>query len=181
MESEKGKEILAELGSDKRALVPGCGKGYDVAYLAENGFQAWGMDLSPTAVEEAQKFWASADESVKAKMSFRQGDYFNFEIPEGRFDVMYDYTFFCAFPPSMREAYGKRVREIVRIGGYFVGLVYPIDGGRTGGPPYSVSVEALSESIHGASEWTKVVEFVPKVSTESHVNRERFVVWKRIA
>jgi hypothetical protein len=31
-----------------RALVPGCGVGHDVAMLARNGLEAYGLDIAPT-------------------------------------------------------------------------------------------------------------------------------------
>ena len=39
-------------------LVPGCGRGYDVLLFSSYGFNAVGLDISPAAAEEAQKFKA---------------------------------------------------------------------------------------------------------------------------
>src|SRR5271155_5551135 len=36
-----------------RALVPGCGRGHEVALAVENGLDATGLDIAPTAVAEA--------------------------------------------------------------------------------------------------------------------------------
>lgn len=38
-----------------RALVPGCGRGYDVELLARRGLNAVGADISPTAVSKAKE------------------------------------------------------------------------------------------------------------------------------
>ncbi|KAL3469147.1 S-adenosyl-L-methionine-dependent methyltransferase [Aspergillus californicus] len=40
----------------KRALVPGCGLGYDVLSLALHGFDAYGLEISSTAVSEAKEY-----------------------------------------------------------------------------------------------------------------------------
>lgn len=38
----------------KRALVPGCGRGYDVLLLARMGFDAVGLEVSERAIEEGR-------------------------------------------------------------------------------------------------------------------------------
>src|SRR5258706_7537216 len=38
-----------------RALVPGCGRGHEVALAVEHGLDATGLDIAPTAVAEAGK------------------------------------------------------------------------------------------------------------------------------
>ena len=40
-------------GSGKRALVVGCGLGYDAEYLAGLGYAVTGFDVAPTAIERA--------------------------------------------------------------------------------------------------------------------------------
>lgn len=37
-------------------LVPGCGRGYDVGLFGQFGYDAIGVDLSPTAVERATQY-----------------------------------------------------------------------------------------------------------------------------
>ena len=50
---------------------------------------------------------------------FKALDFFNFELPQDgeKFTIGYDYTFFCALPPKMREDWGKRYAEIIKPGG----------------------------------------------------------------
>lgn len=38
-----------------KALVPGCGKGYDVLLLSAFGYDATGLEISSKALEEARK------------------------------------------------------------------------------------------------------------------------------
>ncbi len=42
--------------------------------------------------------------------------------------------------------------EIIRPGGYLVALVFPIDGPRTTGPPFSISVELEQGSLDNAAD-----------------------------
>lgn len=104
---------LREDGSRKRALVPGCGKGYDVHLLAAHGYDAYGLEVG-NAIEAARKFAEEAQEREeyrakddnlgKGKVGFVQGDFFRREWEEGisggsskGFDVIYDYTVSSSF------------------------------------------------------------------------------------
>lgn len=49
---ERTKHLLPKEG---KAVVPGCGRGQDVEYLARRGFTCTGVDISQTAVERANE------------------------------------------------------------------------------------------------------------------------------
>ena len=91
----------------KRALVPGCGRGYDVLLLASFGYDAYGLEISETAVKRCEeekakngKNYDTQDETVGVgTVKFVQGDFFKDEWlkildlkGESRFDLVYDYT-----------------------------------------------------------------------------------------
>jgi len=89
----------------KRVLVPGCGKGYDILLLASFGYDAFGLEVSETAVKrcyEEQKIhggeYPVRDETAGAgAVVFILGDFFatdwmrNFG-DDGKVDMIYDYT-----------------------------------------------------------------------------------------
>lgn len=89
----------------KTALVPGCGRGYDVLLLASFGYDAYGLEVSETAVKrciEERKTngdkYPVNDVSIGAgKATFLVGDFFvsdwmkNVE-GDGKVDLIYDYT-----------------------------------------------------------------------------------------
>jgi len=181
MESDDGRCFRSTLSAGSRALVPGCGKGYDAAYFATLGYDTLGQDLSPLAIEKAREWATSAGTPPQAlaRLSFKVQDFFKFDIPDQGFELVYDYTFFVALPPSLREAWGARMRELVKPGGILITLVYPIDGPRPGGPPYSVDVDMVKEALGSESEWKRTTDVVPKVVSEGHEGRERLVVWER--
>ena len=90
--------------SRKKALVPGCGRGYDVLLLASFGYDAYGLEVSETAVkrclEEQQtngKSYQVRNESLGAgKAAFIYGDFFADDLTAKleiqKFDLIYDYT-----------------------------------------------------------------------------------------
>ena len=111
-----GSPLLAEGDTKrrKRALVPGCGRGYDVLLLASFGYDAVGLEISANAVQSCEEEkrangtkYAVRDESVGAGESrFIVGDFFadewlrEVEGP-GKFELIYDYTVHTPTPPIM--------------------------------------------------------------------------------
>lgn len=99
-------------GRRPRALVPGCGKGYDVLLLASWGYDAVGVEAAATAVKAAHaesKGWedkpeyAVKDEAKgRGSARFVFGDFFEKDwekealgedgSKEGQWDLIYDYT-----------------------------------------------------------------------------------------
>ncbi|GAA6061617.1 hypothetical protein JCM10212_000959 [Sporobolomyces blumeae] len=162
-------------GGKGKALVAGCGRGYDAIYFASKGFDAVGMDLSPTAVERAKEHHASLS-GAPQNVTFQAADFFSFDLATP-FSLAYDFTFFCALPPSMRQRWGDRYAEVVRQDGVLITLEYPLDGDRQGGPPYSVSEQAYDEVL--SPNFAKIYEAVPTKQTQGHEGREKIAVWKR--
>ncbi|KAK4187676.1 S-adenosyl-L-methionine-dependent methyltransferase [Podospora australis] len=163
LESASASEILpaAKHGRPLKVLVPGCGKGYDVAMLALHGFNVYGLDISETGVETARKY-AAAELSSPAEHNFSSPDFprdkrgavtfiaGNFfsrdwetkccadveDAFEG-FDVIYDYTFLCALLPSMRKDWARRMGELVAPHGVLICLEFPLYKGLDlPGPPW---------------------------------------------
>ncbi|KAG6915137.1 hypothetical protein DXG01_013101 [Tephrocybe rancida] len=159
------------------ALVPGCGSGYDAIYIASAlHLKTLGMDISETALSKANSILASTNVPGPGEVSFAAGDFFALKS-DGKFGVIYDYTFFVAIPPTRRAEWGKQMASLIKAGGYLITLVYPIDPPTELGPPFFVRVEHYEDVLQGA--FTKVFDKVPTTSSAKHVGKERIVVWKR--
>jgi len=90
----------------KKALVAGCGRGYDVLLLSAFGYDAYGLDFSATALEEARKVenelggkgvYETREGRVRESVTWIVGDFFKDGWLEGVvgekvFDLIYDYT-----------------------------------------------------------------------------------------
>ncbi|KAB8342897.1 hypothetical protein FH972_022494 [Carpinus fangiana] len=96
---------MHSLGRRKRALVPGCGKGYDVLLLASFGYDAFGLEVSERALEACKETVQKASdtrptnsEHGKGSFNFVSGDFFKDGWVEKAgaandgFDLIYDYT-----------------------------------------------------------------------------------------
>ncbi|KAK4556570.1 hypothetical protein LTR86_006141 [Recurvomyces mirabilis] len=156
-----GAAVDKNTKSRKRVLVPGCGKGYDVLLFASQGYDAFGLDVAPEAVERAnvllkdpkltEKYPSSSNDRGDTKVFL--GDFFKDDFlaqtgGKGAFDVIYDYTFLCALPPSLRPSWAKRMGELLAPSGHFVCLEFPLGKEpKTGGPPHGLSPELYEQLL----------------------------------
>ncbi|EFQ97922.1 hypothetical protein MGYG_00959 [Nannizzia gypsea CBS 118893] len=153
----------------KKALVPGCGRGVDCFLLASFGYDAYGLEYSTTALEECQKEAAKYGDSVKprdeevgsGKVVFLQGDFFKDDwlkkagLEEGGFDLIYDYTFFCALNPILRPEWALRHSQLLAQSprGHLICLEFPTMKDPTlGGPPFASTPEAYLEHLSNPGE-----------------------------
>lgn len=98
-----------EGGFRRKALVPGCGKGYDVALLASWGYDTWGLEVSRHAAHAAKAYLKDAGEGAlegeykikdskigKGLAECVVADFFDEawlkDVGAGEFDVIYDNT-----------------------------------------------------------------------------------------
>ncbi|PPQ80622.1 hypothetical protein CVT25_001651 [Psilocybe cyanescens] len=161
-----------DLPSSGRALVPGCGSGYDLIYIAQaTGISCFGLEIVETAIKKANQL---IDEA-KTKNSNLSASISN---QSEQFDLVYDHTFFCAIPPLMRKTWGTQIAALVKPGGHLIVIVYPIFSPYTPeGPPYYIRAKHYEELLAPSPE--KILDKVPEVSSPSHIDKERLVVWKR--
>ncbi|KAJ7751865.1 S-adenosyl-L-methionine-dependent methyltransferase [Mycena olivaceomarginata] len=138
-----------------------CSRGYDAIYISSKlGLDTLAIDISPIAVANASRF-------------------FSFSVPDDeKFDLIYDYTFFVAIPPSRRPEWGTQMNSLIKPGGYLITLVFPLDPETDVGPPWFVRPEHYLGPLGGG--WEKVVDRIPTASSPEHVGRERLVVWKKL-
>ena len=147
----------------RRALVPGCGRGYAATELAKVCDEALGIDIAPTAVRAAEARLralqaASGDDgggggaggeaaAQAASVSFREADFFSEADLGGAFDVVYDYTFLCAIPPGRRADWAARMAALLVPGtGQLVTVIFPICG-KSGGPPFAMSEQLVGDLL----------------------------------
>lgn len=101
-----------------RSIDLGCGTGANVVYLAEAGFDAWGVDFAPVAVEKAKARAAGA--GVDAR--FVVGDLTATSIPgvEGPFDFLVDFGTLDDLRGDARLAMAATVDRLSRPGSKFL-------------------------------------------------------------
>ncbi|KAG8218361.1 S-adenosyl-L-methionine-dependent methyltransferase [Butyriboletus roseoflavus] len=159
-----------DLPKNGRALIPGCGKGYDATFIASQlGLDVLAIDLSSTAIQAARdRFDTSSSRVPDAKVSFEVADFFAFSVPDDqRFTLIYDYTFFVAIPPVLRSDWGKQISALLKPGGYLITLVWPLNlPADDDGPPFFVKPEHYVDVL--GDGWEKVLDKVPEISIPQH-------------
>jgi hypothetical protein len=178
-----------------RALVPGCGRGHDVAALASATRLATGLDIAPTAVDEARRYCAQHYPAQFPYMRIECADFFALDA-EPAFDVAYDLTFLCALPPSRRNEWAQKYASIIRPGGTLITIQYPLppppnadpvaaaaaalDFGS--GPPFLLLPSFYTDLLVPVGFDCILDEAIPaSESKPTRVGRERLAVWRRRA
>ena len=129
-----------------RALVPGCGRGYDVYALASPDRQVIGIELADGAIEAATNC-PTKDSCVDLSNAiFTKGDFFQLDELK-KFDFIYDYTFLCALDPSIRNDWARKMGSLLTPGGILMTLIFPIVEEKEGGPPFKVNLKLLEELL----------------------------------
>lgn len=143
-----------DLGAGTRVLVPLCGKTPDLAWLARQGHEVVGVELSEKA---AHAFFAEngLTPDVRKQGSFTVMQGAGVEIWVGDFFAMpdtvlaecmglYDRASLIALPPPMRQSFADRLNLAMPhdARGLLISVEYPEE--EMDGPPFSVSKEEIS-------------------------------------
>lgn len=142
-----------------RVLVPLCGKSLDMVWLAARGHTVVGVELSPIA---AEAFFAEQgltptrtrsgpfERFEAGRLSILCGDFFAMSHRiAGSFDAVYDRAASIALPPELRQRYLHRVTDLLRHLPTGLMILFEYDISEMEGPPFSVSLESVSEMAPG--------------------------------
>ena len=108
-------------------LIPGCGSGYEGAYLWKKGFKnVHILDFSPLPLD--------AFKEENPDFPLHQIHCEDFLKHEARYDLILEQTLFCAIDPLLRLNYASHASHLLREGGKLVGVLF----NRTfdAGPPF---------------------------------------------
>ncbi|WP_313646613.1 thiopurine S-methyltransferase [Pseudomonas sp.] len=165
-----------QLPAASRVLVPLCGKSLDLAWLAGQGHNVLGVELSRQAVADfftehgleakvrqqgAFEIWRTAGLEIWC------GDFFALQ-PQDTSDCvgLYDRAALIALPPPMRSAYLRQLCAVLpeQCQGIVVTLEYPQS--RLPGPPFSVNEQEVRQGFAGwqveALDAVELIEHSPK-------------------
>ena len=121
-----------------RMIVLGAGRGYDAREFSCHGFEVTAVDFSPYAAAQMQQL-----AEAEAPIDILQQDIFT--LPhhfDHSFDYVLEYTCFCAIDPKRRAEYADLVTRLLKPGGMYIDLAFPLDQ-RQSGPPFAVSASEI--------------------------------------
>ena len=124
-------------------IVLGAGRGHDARLFADHGFQVTAVDFTAYAVREMRRLT-----DPTAPIKILQHDIF--ALPRefnGKFDYVLEYTCFCAIDPRRRSDYADLVAHLLKPGGMYIDLAFPLST-HSGGPPFAVSVAELLDLFY---------------------------------
>lgn len=148
------------------SLEVGAGTGTNAIWMAENGFDVLGIDVSPLAVERATAKMGGRD----LRCRFAAWDFLAAPPPQGPFQFVFDRGCFHVFDePDERLQFAVQVAAALAPGGLWLSLVGSTEGEpRDIGPPrrsardIALAIEPALEIVelrsaefrgHGANAW----------------------------
>ncbi len=121
-----------------KMLVVCAGRGHDAREFARHGYEVTAVDFSPSAVREMGRL-AGPD----TPMEILQQDLFTLPHKlDETFDYVLEYTCYCAIDPKRRTEFVDLVARLLKPGGLYISLAFPL-AQQQGGPPFAVTVSEL--------------------------------------
>lgn len=108
-----------------RALDIGCGNGRNSFYLAEQGFDSFGIDISEESIAWAKEI----SQNMLQKPCFEVKSLFDFNAEANRFDLILDSGCFHHIKPHRREEYLTKIQTLLKEDGFFLMTCFNLDGG----------------------------------------------------
>lgn len=151
----------------------GAGRAHSEAVLAQVGYQVRAVDLSREAID-----WARNAYSSVGGLELRVGDFF--DIPDDEresFDAVYDRAMLCAVGPDVRPSYVKSMRDRLKPGGLFCGILFRKVKGESF-PPYPVD-EAEAMRLFAADFQLCFASAVPAAPQPAAILEEWICIWRK--
>ncbi len=154
-----------KLHAGSRVFVPLCGKSLDMLWLAEQGHEVVGVEISPVAVRDfftenrleprvesqgAFEIW-SVDQ-----ITLLLGDYFELQPAQlGEVAAVYDRAALVALPASMRPDYVAHLDALAPTAPRLL-ITLDYDQARAEGPPFAVSDDEVRELYANHASLTRL-------------------------
>lgn len=145
----------AGLVSGACVFLPLCGKAHDIAWIARQGFEVIGIELSSIAIEaffaensiEYQRFDSDRFAVYKAdNICLLQGDFFDLRNDDlGACDLVYDRAALIAMSPQQRPRYYEHMLSIMPTDSDMLLITLEYDQAEMRGPPFAVSEDEMRE------------------------------------
>lgn len=130
--------LASEPGGRGRALVTGCGRGYDAVALAEQGYGVTAIDFAASAIAEARELAGDRPNlHLIVQDLFELGQEFDHS-----FDLVFEHTCLCAIPPERWSRYAAIMARILVPDGRLLGAFFT--GFDAEGPPFGIGLDDLS-------------------------------------
>ena len=117
--------LVLQIPRDRRIFVPMCGKSLDMLWLAQQGYEVIGVELSSLAIQAffhkqgwqpQQRQQGEFTHWSYGNISIICGDYFALHASDlGSIDGVYDRASLTALPPQIRRPYLAHLRQLLPV------------------------------------------------------------------
>ncbi|NBF03738.1 thiopurine S-methyltransferase [Pseudomonas sp. Fl5BN2] len=163
------------LPAQTRVLVPLCGKSLDLIWLADQGYQVLGVELTEKAVEDFFREH-NLQPQVSQQGAFKVyaqgslqlwcGDFFALTAEDiTGCAAWYDRAAMIALPPEMRQRYTAHLNDLLPDGSKGLLITLDYDQSQLDGPPFAVLDDEVRLRLSGA--WHLDVEMERDILGES--------------
>ena len=166
--------LMRNRGHGERVCILGAGNGYDALAFARAGYDVVAVDFAPSPLLRL------SEQAKKKKLSIEVIATDMFNLPKrwnGKFDLVVEYTTYCAIDPKRRNEYVDLVMRLLKRAGRLLALFFPMDQDPTVGPPYGISYAEIKTKFgnhfhFSSEEW-------PDLSVPTRRLRELLVIMER--
>lgn len=151
--------------------VPGGGTGHDAREWSKAGFNTYGFDIAPSAVQLSNEKTKAAGLTA----TFQLADFLH-DDPPFQFDWLFEHTLFCAIDLSERDNYVRAALRWLKPGGQYLAVNYLIPD--TDGPPFGTKRDELWQRF--SPHFDLLEEWVPR-SYPNRTGLELMLWWRRKA
>ena len=150
-----------------KVCIPGCGKGDDALYFSRCGHDVYAFDFSKYAIKHLD----NKSEKLKIKVNSANLDFFKMNSKYiNYFDLIVEYTFFCAFDPSRRHEYVSICKDMLKKNGRFLGLFFPLNEVDDPNPPFKITIDEVTNLF--SESFILIDKYYPKNSIKGRKNNE---------
>ena len=153
----------------------GCGNGYDAIEFSKYGNNVYAVDFSIEAITNLKR------RAVQKKQDIQLVNKDIFDLSNeysNSFDMIFEYTCFCAINPDKREEYFNTAYDILKKDGLLFGIFLPFDKKKyRDGPPFGITIKEIKKL---SKNKFKIIEnYYSDLSVESRKNREKVIILKK--
>ena len=156
--------------------ILGAGNGWDAINFAEKGHNVTAVDFAESAIDNMH----TSAQNKGVQINLIHSDIFDLcKLFNHTFDIVLEYTCFCAIDPVRRMDYVRMTNEILKPDGKLVALLFPIDKDiNDDGPPFAVDLDSTISLF--SKYFILDTKEIPSLSIERRKGREVFVIFKKI-
>ena len=141
----------------KKIAILGCGYSKDSIFLSNKGHKVYAIDFAKKPIDYLNSIIIKSD--LKTLFPIQE-DIFNLKSQYTEFfDIVIEYTCFCAIDPQKRPQYAQVVKNILNENGQFIALFFPIkkkSKNLNDGPPFYVNLDKTLSLFENNFNFVKI-------------------------